>query len=74
VWQDVFDEFNYTPPSAYKLANSLLEADYEQVKKPILQLLSKSPSLTLVIDESTNVCINRMINYSVVIEDGNSIY
>ena len=24
VWQDVFDEFGYTPPSAFKISTSLL--------------------------------------------------
>jgi hypothetical protein len=74
VWQNVFDEFNYTPLSAFRMSNSLLEADYEKTKQLVLYLLSKSYSLTLVTNEFTNICLNRIIDYSVVIEDGNSIY
>jgi hypothetical protein len=74
VWQDVFNEFRYTPPSAFKISTSLLQEDFKQTKLPIVSLLSKSHSMTLITDESTNVCLNRMINYSVVTEDGDSIY
>jgi hypothetical protein len=51
-----------------------LDEDYKETKEQILNQISSASSLTLVTDESTNVCINRIINYSVVTSNSDSIY
>jgi len=73
AWRAVFKEFNYTPPSADQISSFLLEKEYNDIEKQIVHKLRSSDNLTLVTDESTNVCINKMINYLVVTSNGDFI-
>jgi hypothetical protein len=74
AWRAVFKEFNYTPLSADQISGFLLEKEYNDMEKQIVHKLRSSDNLTLVTNESTNVCINRMINYSVVTSNGDLFY
>jgi hypothetical protein len=44
------------------------------MEKQIVHKLRSSDNLTLVTNKSTNVCINRIINYLVVISNSNLFY
>jgi hypothetical protein len=54
--------FEYTLPSQSTISRPLLDLSYETIKNQLVLLLSASPSFGLVIDESTNISLNRIIN------------
>jgi len=74
-WIKFFSKnFGYTPPSTKVLSNSLLDEVYTNVKEEVKSKLRSSPYLCLVIDESTNIATNRVINTSIVTHNAESFY
>src|ERR1700722_3760008 len=74
-WKDFFKQnFGYTLPSRFKISRPLLDECYDSTKQDVSQELSSSSSLSLVIDESTNISKNRIINTSVVLPSSKSFY
>jgi hypothetical protein len=43
----------YKPPSAYQLSGTLLDKNYEATKATIDRIIKDSPSIDLIIDESS---------------------
>jgi hypothetical protein len=74
-WIQFFkNHFGYTLPSQSTISGPLLDLSYETTKNQLVSLLSASPSFGLVIDESTNISLNRIINTSIITSSGESFY
>jgi hypothetical protein len=74
-WIQFFQKnFGYTPPHSKTILGPLLDKVYESAKTEVKAELSSSPFLGLIMDESTNINQNRIINTSVVTNTGNSFY
>jgi hypothetical protein len=74
-WIQFFKKnFGYTPPTTKALSDSLLDEAYTNVKAEVKSKLHSSPYVCLVIDESTNIALNRIINTSVVTHTAESFY
>jgi hypothetical protein len=54
----------YKPPSAYQLSGTLVDKNYEAMKATIDRIIKDSPSIDLIIDESS-IGGHRVINVSV---------
>jgi hypothetical protein len=74
TWLDFFKEFNYTPPTRSAISSGLLNTTYDKLKDEVDAVIDNSPSLSLVTDESGDVSLNRLANYSVLTPDGQSFY
>jgi hypothetical protein len=74
AWLDFFKEFNYTPPTRAALARTLLNFTYDKYKDEVIEIIKASSSLGLVTDESGDVSLNRLANYSVLTPDRQSFY
>ena len=74
-WIQFFQKnFGYTPPHSKTISGTLLNKVYESAKIEVKAELSSSPFLGLVIDESTNINQNRIINTLVITNTGKSFY
>jgi hypothetical protein len=74
-WIQFFQKnFGYTPPYSKTISRTLLNKVYESAKIEVKAKLSLSPFLKLVIDESTNINQNRIINTSVITNTSKSFY
>ena len=73
-WLEVWQEFGYTPPTRQALSRPLLDQTYSKVEKDVEFVLSSSSFVNLITDESTDINMNRMINYSFTTNDGNYFY
>jgi hypothetical protein len=73
TWVDFFRELGYTPPTRQALADTLLDSVYKETKAKVEEV-AKDTELGLVTDESTDVSLNRLANYSFVLLDGTSFY
>jgi hypothetical protein len=74
AWTDFFAEFGYTPPSPTTLSTTLLDKAYTKLETAVKLQLSASHTLSLVTDESTNISSHRIINTSVITNNGDSFY
>jgi hypothetical protein len=74
-WKEFFKKnFGYTPPSSWALSNTLLDEAYDECKGQVKNQLCAAYSLSLIIDESTDIAYNRIINTSIVTNIGESYY
>jgi hypothetical protein len=74
-WIDFFQEnFGYTPPHSRTISETLLNKVHTSAFADVKAELSSSPFLGLVMDESTNINQNRIINTSVVTSTGETFY
>jgi hypothetical protein len=74
-WIEFFqDNFGYTPPHSRTISETLLPKVYDFAKAELKAELSASPFLGLIMDESTNINQNRIINTSVVTSSGDTFY
>ena len=64
----------YKPPSAYQLSGSLLGKNFEIMKSTIDRIIKESPSIDLIIDESSTIGNSRIINVSVHTASGVFFY
>jgi hypothetical protein len=55
----------YKPPSAYQLSGTLVNKNYGATKATIDRIIKDSPSIDLIIDESSTIGGHRVINVSV---------
>jgi hypothetical protein len=73
AWIDFFVEFGYKPPIYHTLVGPLLNHVYTKIKDEVEEV-AEGGSLGLVIDESTDVSLNRLANYSFLTLDRSSFY
>jgi len=73
TWTDFFKELGYTTPTRQALAGPLLNSVYEDIKDKVKEV-ARSAELGLVTDESTDISLNRLANYSFLLPDGSSFY
>lgn len=73
AWIDFFAEFSYKPPTKQALAGPLLNHAYTEIKEEV-EAVVEGGGLSLVTDESTDVSLNRLANYSFLTPDGSSFY
>jgi hypothetical protein len=64
----------YRPPSRVLLSGDLLDQQYAEVKSKVDALLYSQDSLNFVLDESTNIGSQRIVNLSIVIPQYGSIF
>lgn len=65
---------SYTPPSAYRIANSLLDESYKKVKETVDAIIDEEEALGVVFDETTNVISDRVLNISITTSRGAFYY
>jgi len=73
TWVDFFKELSYVTPNRHALSGPLLESVYNDTKADVEEI-AKDQELGLVTDESTDVSLNRLANYSFLTLDGSSFY
>lgn len=64
----------YQSPSAFRLANQLLDEVYTEVKTEVDQLLAKEESFGVVFNETSNVLNDRVLNITLTINQGAFYY
>jgi Protein of unknown function (DUF 659) len=73
TWLDFFKELGYKPPTASALARPLLDQVHTKVKAQV-DTIRKGSALGLVMDESIDISLNRLVNYLFLTPDGSSFY
>ena len=64
----------YKAPSAYRLANNLLDQVYENVKKDVDTVIDEEEMLGVTFDESSNVINDRVLNIAITTGRGAFYY
>jgi hypothetical protein len=73
TWTDFFKKLGYVPPTRQSLAKPLLNSVYKETKEKVKEV-ARGSDIGLVTDELTDVSLNRLANYSIVLLDGTSFY
>ena len=73
TWADFFKELGYTPPRRQALADTRLDSVYKETKAKVEEV-AKDAELGLFTDESTDVSLNRLANYSFLLLDKTLFY
>lgn len=74
AWTDFFAEFDYKPPSAKKISTTLLDEAYTKIEAVVDLQLRASHTFNLVTDESTDISGHRIINTSVLTNNGDCFF
>ncbi len=66
-FRDILNELNedYTPPSRHDIAGKILEDSYLMVKNQVDHEIAKEQYINVIMDESTNIQFNWIMNVSV---------
>jgi len=71
-FRDILNELNedYTPPSRHDIAGKILEDSYLMVKNQVDHEIAKEQYINVIMDESTNIQFNWIMNVSVSTDKG----
>ena len=64
----------YIAPSAYRLANGLLDQIYDEVKDEVDALIAEEEHLGVTFDETTNIISDRVLNVTLTTKFGAFYY
>lgn len=64
----------YEPPSERAIGNKLLDECYDSCKLKVTAILAKQPKYHFILDESSDINDNRIINLSVVVKPFGSFF